>query len=92
MELVACLQFLDPNGEGIVRYNDFLQVIAKRLQTKETVDQLLVRSTPSFDLTQAFYDNFHAELNKIEVSLKFIRFLANSQKAFKVFDKENRGE
>jgi len=29
-----------------VRYADFLQVVARRLQTKETVDQLLVCIIP----------------------------------------------
>ena len=35
-------QYLDPNGEGIVKYLEVLPVIAKRLQTKETTEQLLV--------------------------------------------------
>ncbi|KAJ1480780.1 hypothetical protein T484DRAFT_1955710 [Baffinella frigidus] len=52
-EVNEFLKYLDPNGDGTVSEDDLMPVIAKRLQTKETVDNLL--------------------------------------KAFKVFDKENRG-
>jgi hypothetical protein len=40
--MLIFLQYLDPNGEGTVKYLDFLPLIGKRLQIKETADQLLV--------------------------------------------------
>lgn len=39
-------QYLDPNGDGTVSEDDLMPVIAKRLQTKETVDNLLVFPRP----------------------------------------------
>ena len=39
-------QYLDPNGDGTVTEDDLMPVIAKRLQTKETVDTLLVCPRP----------------------------------------------
>jgi hypothetical protein len=41
-------QVLDPTASGMVQYSDFLPVIAKRLQNKETVDDLMkaFRYTP----------------------------------------------
>jgi hypothetical protein len=45
--LLSLLQHLDPHGEGTVKYLDFLPIVAKRLQLKETLEQLLV-SAPGF--------------------------------------------
>ena len=35
------MEYLDPHGAGVVQYSDFLPVIAKRLQTRESVDDLM---------------------------------------------------
>jgi len=40
-EMTDYMQVLDPTASGMVQYSDFLPVIAKRLQNKETVDDLM---------------------------------------------------
>ncbi len=43
------IQHLDPHGEGVVKFLDFLPIVAKRLQMKETLEQLLVRAARLLD-------------------------------------------
>jgi Ca2+-binding EF-hand superfamily protein len=38
---LGCAQLLDPNGDGSVQKTDVLPIFAKRLETKETTDQLV---------------------------------------------------
>uniref|UniRef100_A0A7S0VN04 EF-hand domain-containing protein n=1 Tax=Hemiselmis tepida TaxID=464990 RepID=A0A7S0VN04_9CRYP len=40
-EMTEYMEVLDPSGTGMVQYQDFLQLVAKRLQTQETADDLI---------------------------------------------------